>query len=308
MSVINQMLKDLEARQRSGAAPGRVQAAIAGSASAGRGTGRAGGVMLVVAVGLLVAVAGGIGWVVASLGADADGREVAPAPTAEPAAGPAPPAATSAPVAQAAATNTPIETAPSAMTEVVPPPSVEPAAPATLAAPTDPAAAAAPAAPAAAAPAAPAAAAPAAPAAAAPAAPVAAAPDPPARQTLVRLPPPGDPLEDVRALLADGRASEALARLDAASSASPEASALRATALQALGRHRDAILAWTAALDRQPDIAPWWVGLAISLEAEGRAHEALAAYARAGRHGPLEPALADYLRGRVDALSAPSAR
>lgn len=279
MSVINQMLKDLEARQRSGAAPGRVQAAIAGSASAGRGTGRAGGVMLVVAVGLLVAVAGGIGWVVASLGADADGREVAPA-------------ATSAPVAQAAATNTPIEAAPSAMTEVVPPPSVEPAAPATLAAPTDPAAAAAPAAP----------------AAAAPAAPVAAAPDPPARQTIDRLPPPGDPLEDVRALLADGRASEALARLDAASSASPEASALRATALQALGRHRDAILAWTAALDRQPDIAPWWVGLAISLEAEGRAHEALAAYARAGRHGPLEPALADYLRGRVDALSAPSAR
>ncbi|MFN8901581.1 MAG: hypothetical protein ACK5VV_05885 [Lysobacteraceae bacterium] len=300
MSVINQMLKDLEARQRSGAAPGRVQAAIAGSASAGRGTGRAGGVMLVVAVGLLVAVAGGIGWVVASLGADADGREVAPAPTAEPAAGPAPPAATSAPVAQAAATNTPIETAPSAMTEVVPPPSVEPAAPATLAAPTAPAAAAEPAAPAAAAPAAP--------AAAAPAAPVAAAPDPPARQTIDRLPPPGDPLEDVRALLADGRASEALARLDAASSASPEASALRATALQALGRHRDAILAWTAALDRQPDIAPWWVGLAISLEAEGRAHEALAAYARAGRHGPLEPALADYLRGRVDALSAPSAR
>ena len=300
MSVINQMLKDLEARQRSGAAPGRVQAAIAGSASAGRGTGRAGGVMLVVAVGLLVAVAGGIGWVVASLGADADGREVAPAPTAEPAAGQAPPAATSAPVAQAAATNTPIEAAPSAMTEVVPPPSVEPAAPATLAAPTDPAAAAAPAAPAAAAPAAP--------AAAAPAAPVAAAPDPPARQTIDRLPPPGDPLEDVRALLADGRASEALARLDAASSASPEASALRATALQALGRHRDAILAWTAALDRQPDIAPWWVGLAISLEAEGRAHEALAAYARAGRHGPLEPALADYLRGRVDALSAPSAR
>ncbi|MCE2944911.1 MAG: hypothetical protein LW828_09365, partial [Xanthomonadaceae bacterium] len=129
MSVINQMLKDLEARQRSGAAPGRVQAAIAGSASAGRGTGRAGGVMLVVAVGLLVAVAGGIGWVNASPGADADGREVAPAPTAEPAAGPAPPAATSAPVAQAAATNTPIEAAPSAMTEVVPPPSVEPAAP-----------------------------------------------------------------------------------------------------------------------------------------------------------------------------------
>ena len=286
MSVINQMLKDLEARQRSGAAPGRVQAAIAGSAGAGRGTGRAGGVMLVVAVGLMVAVAGGIGWVVASLGADADGREVAPAPTAEPAADPAPPAATSAPVAQAAATSTPIEAAPSAMTEVVPSPSVEPAAAATAAAAPDaPAAAAAPDVPDAPDP-----------------------PDPPARQTIDRLPPPGDPLEDVRALLADGRASEALARLDAAPSASPEASALQATALQALGRHRDAILAWTAALDRQPDIAPWWVGLAISLEAEGRTHEALAAYARAGRHGPLEPALADYVRGRVDALSAPSAR
>ncbi len=131
---------------------------------------------------------------------------------------------------------------------------------------------------------------------------------PPARQSIDRLPPPDDPLEEVRDLLADGGAAEALARLDAAPSPTPEARALRATALQALGRHREAIDEWAVALERQADVAPWWVGLAISLEAEGRVPEALAAYAQAGRHGPLEPALADYVRGRVDALSATTPR
>ncbi len=83
-----------------------------------------------------------------------------------------------------------------------------------------------------------------------------------------------------------------------------EADALAAVALQQLGRHEAAIAAYSRALRGEPDIGAWWVGLGISLEAASRGGEALSAYREAQRRGPLDAALADYVGERVDALSA----
>lgn len=124
-----------------------------------------------------------------------------------------------------------------------------------------------------------------------------------------RLPVPLDPLEAVREALATGDAATALARLEADPSASTaEAIALRANALQQLGRHREAAAAYAAALERQPEVAAWWVGLGMMLEADGRPREAQAAYQEASRRGPLDAALADYARARAEALAAPTPR
>jgi MSHA biogenesis protein MshN len=113
----------------------------------------------------------------------------------------------------------------------------------------------------------------------------------------------------VRAALAAGEAAEALARLDAGTdTGTAEAIALRGNALQQLGRPREAAAAYAQALERRPEVAAWWVGLGITLEADGRPREALAAYTEATRRGPLEPALADYVRGRIDTLAAPPPR
>ncbi|HAI60207.1 MAG TPA: hypothetical protein DCM32_10080, partial [Xanthomonadaceae bacterium] len=89
-----------------------------------------------------------------------------------------------------------------------------------------------------------------------------------------------------------------------AAAAPGEVEALRAAALQQLGQHAAAIEAYTGALRRQPDVGAWWAGLGLSLEAAGRRDEALAAYRDALRRGPLDPALADYLGDRIDALAA----
>ncbi len=118
-----------------------------------------------------------------------------------------------------------------------------------------------------------------------------------------------DPLAAARASLASGDADAALSHIDAvrlSSSAMPvaEADALSALALQQLGRHEAALAAFTRALRGEPDIGAWWAGLGISLEALGRSVEALAAYREAQRRGPLDPALADYLGERIEALSA----
>ena len=121
-----------------------------------------------------------------------------------------------------------------------------------------------------------------------------------------RIAPPVPPplLEAARAALAEGRADEALALLEGQATPSPEAEALTAAALQQLGRHAEAAARYRRALAREGDVGAWWAGLAISLEAEGQGAEALEAYRQAQRRGPLEAALADYVRARVSALAA----
>jgi outer membrane biosynthesis protein TonB len=129
-------------------------------------------------------------------------------------------------------------------------------------------------------------------------------PTPTPRATIERVAPDVDPLEDARRALSEGRPDAALSALAASVVDTAERDALEAAALQALGRHTEAEQAYRRALRREPDIGAWWAGLGISLDANGRGSEALDAYREAQRRGPLAPALADYLGERVEALSA----
>lgn len=81
-----------------------------------------------------------------------------------------------------------------------------------------------------------------------------------------------------------------------------------AAVYQRLGRHDEAVAAYRAALEARPGEARWWAGLAISLEQLRRWREARDAYRRAGHSGPLEPKLARYLASRLAALEHSTAR
>lgn len=292
MSVINQMLRDLEARSaRDPARRAALAAAGVPLSRPSRPRRRAWNVLRWVLPGL------------AGLGLVAwwwQGREVAggaQAARVETVAGSA--VAPSAPATPPPAVAETPPAAPAEETLVLP--AAEPAdAPGVPASPPAPPAPAAPPAP----PAPPEVAGPA-PAAPSPPAPPPAAP-PPRRQSIERITPPLPPplLEAARTALAEGRAGEALALLEGLATPSPEAEALTAAALQQLGRHAEAAARYRRALAREGDVGAWWAGLAISLEAEGQGAEALEAYRQAQRRGPLEAALADYVRARVSALAA----
>jgi tetratricopeptide (TPR) repeat protein len=127
---------------------------------------------------------------------------------------------------------------------------------------------------------------------------------PVARATIERIATVVDPLDAARNALAEGRAEAALAALAAQPEAGAERDALEAAALQQLGRHAEAEQSYRRALQREPDVGAWWAGLGISLDTSGRGGEALAAFREAQRRGPLDPALADYLGERVETLSA----
>lgn len=126
---------------------------------------------------------------------------------------------------------------------------------------------------------------------------------PPASKAVIERVPPDDPLAAAREALAGGRAEASLAAL-AAEPVSPERDALEAAALQQLGRHAEAEQAYRRALRGESGVGAWWAGLGISLDAEGRAGEAIEAFREAQRRGPLDPALADYLGERIETLSA----
>ncbi|QKT03303.1 tetratricopeptide repeat protein [Ectothiorhodospiraceae bacterium 2226] len=84
--------------------------------------------------------------------------------------------------------------------------------------------------------------------------------------------------------------------------AQPEYHALLAALYQQLGRHGAAAQGYRALLQVDPEHAPWWVGLAISLEGRGHWSEALGAYRRALELGTLAADLARYAENRVTVL------
>ena len=89
----------------------------------------------------------------------------------------------------------------------------------------------------------------------------------------------------------------------AASAEQAEARALLATLLQGAGQHREAIDAFGAALRQAPQNGPWWVGMGLSLAAEGRAEGASEAFDRARATGNLSPELLAYVEQRLRATS-----
>ena len=84
-----------------------------------------------------------------------------------------------------------------------------------------------------------------------------------------------------------------------------ESAALRAAALQRLGRHAEAAEAYAALTTRDPVEPAHWVGLAISLEREQRPEPARIAYRRALQSDRLAPSLRAFAQDRVTALETP---
>lgn len=96
----------------------------------------------------------------------------------------------------------------------------------------------------------------------------------------------------------------ALAAIDGAGTAAQgaEFQSLRAVVLQRLGRHAEAAAAYQQALRSGPQHAATWMGLAISLEALGHRAEAAQAYRRALGAGALAGEAKEYAEARVKAL------
>jgi Flp pilus assembly protein TadD len=136
-----------------------------------------------------------------------------------------------------------------------------------------------------------------------------------ARDAALRVIQEGRALEPVRAdlalfearLLADQqRNDEAVAALESIprEARGAEFHALHGALLAGQGAHARAVEAFSAALRLEPQRGPAWLGLAISLEAEGRAGEARTAYRRALQAGGIEPAARAWAEERSARLEA----
>ena len=77
-----------------------------------------------------------------------------------------------------------------------------------------------------------------------------------------------------------------------------------ATLYQRAGRHAEAVKAYRGAIQMSPRQGRWWLGLAISLEAEQNHAAAADAYERAMRNGGLDRTSLRYAQERIAALKA----
>jgi len=82
----------------------------------------------------------------------------------------------------------------------------------------------------------------------------------------------------------------------------PDFHAFAGALYQRLGRHKEAIDQYEAALRLAPSAGVWWVGLGISLQAAERSKDALEAYNRAKSAGNLAPELLSFVDQRLKQL------
>ncbi|MBI4989685.1 MAG: tetratricopeptide repeat protein [Rhodocyclales bacterium] len=97
-------------------------------------------------------------------------------------------------------------------------------------------------------------------------------------------------------------ASGTLQKASAAAASNAEFHALHAAVLQRLTLHKDAVTEYQAALRLAPQAGVWWMGLGISLEADGRGAEAREAYQRARASGALSAELDRYVEQKLRQL------
>lgn len=121
---------------------------------------------------------------------------------------------------------------------------------------------------------------------------------------------PVDPLVErkqrARQALADQDPAAALSILSSTDAARDvESAALRAAALQRLGRHAEAADAYAALTARDPSEPGHWVGLGISLERVQRRDQARMAYRRALQSDRLAPSLRAFAQDRATVLETP---
>lgn len=82
----------------------------------------------------------------------------------------------------------------------------------------------------------------------------------------------------------------------------PDYYALLAATYQRVKEHKKAADIYLQLVKMHPAAGVWWLGLAISLEKSGRNQEALEAYQRAQQTGSLKSGLVKYTNNRVSAL------
>lgn len=82
-------------------------------------------------------------------------------------------------------------------------------------------------------------------------------------------------------------AEETLGKAASAAAGNAEFRGFHAAVLQRLNRHKDAVGEYQAALRLLPQAGVWWMGLGISLEADGKLAEAREAFQRAKSTGTL---------------------
>lgn len=78
--------------------------------------------------------------------------------------------------------------------------------------------------------------------------------------------------------------------------------AFDAALLQRLGRHKEAVSGYQAALRLAPGTGVWWMGMGISLQADNRGTEALDAFGRAKAAGGLSADLLGFVDQRMKQL------
>lgn len=97
-------------------------------------------------------------------------------------------------------------------------------------------------------------------------------------------------------------ASDTLQKTSSGANGNAEFHALHAAVLQRLTLHKDAVTEYQAALRLAPQAGVWWMGLGISLEADGRSADAREAYQRARASGGLSPELDRFVEQKLRQL------
>lgn len=97
-------------------------------------------------------------------------------------------------------------------------------------------------------------------------------------------------------------AADTLQKARGAAAGNAEFHALHAAVLQRLTLHKDAVAEYQAALRLAPQAGVWWMGLGISLEADGRSADARDAYQRARASGMLSAELDRFVEQKLRQL------